>query len=109
MGNQVREKKGRSVVVVDAGYGDKRQRYRGERKMREIKFRTWAPKVRKYFYWGVGDISGNGSFFTGPPSVKEATHEQFTGLLDPNREYADVYEGDIYRHCGLTMPVTVEN
>lgn len=82
--------------------------------MREIKFRAKFRDENNYEFWFPLELieheKGIGSFLSISAEWEQLTPwEQFTGLHDPKQKNKEVYEGDIYKHCGLTKPITVEN
>jgi len=67
--------------------------------MREIKFRVWHPKSKRFSYWGFID-----NMFAGIPSSNEdgfnmdyvrENSNQYTGLHDRNGK--EIWEGDIVK------------
>ena len=78
--------------------------------MREIRFRAWVPRLKKFYIWGFGDVNGDGAYYCGPPDDHQAIHQQFTGLQD--RHGKEIYEGDIVLpwpgESGKTFPIATE-
>lgn len=77
--------------------------------MREIKFRSWAVKEKRFVRHNV-HIDGDGcmswafGYECHPVMRDEYIIEQFTGLLDSNRK--EIYEGDIIKIPEI-IPVVV--
>ena len=79
--------------------------------MREIKFREvitdqWGV-FNHFHYWGFIDDKFIPPVNEYNISVKYS--EQYTGLKDKKRDNAEVYQGDIYTWCGLTLPITIDD
>jgi len=95
--------------------------------MREIKFRAWDKKKKEYWTDIVCEMADNDLYEdeteteTGELSMwtvafmmrkgddSRFSFEQYTGLKDKNRDNAEVYQGDIYKWCGLTFPITIDD
>ncbi len=75
--------------------------------MREIKFRAWMPKEKKWYKGGAVQLialQGN-TFGLSEASGKIIQLQQFTGLTD--RHGVEIYEGDVVRfvHDDQTIAV----
>ena len=59
--------------------------------MREIKFRAWDGK--QFWYWGIGDINGDGSTCSFPSgTIAQQPQMQYTGLKDKNGVESYIYD-----------------
>ena len=73
--------------------------------MREIKFRAWHEKEKKWWYFDIYQLIGaskliNKDFFN---LIKKG---QYTGLKDKNGK--DIYEGDILQDFTWARPIAFE-
>ena len=62
--------------------------------MREIKFRQWDKRTKRFHYFGF-DVDVDGSIFSSPlnPCRERYPVSQYTGIKDPNG--VEIYEGSI--------------
>jgi len=73
--------------------------------MKEIKFRVYQKDTKTYLNSGH-DIA----ILSLPANWRDyVILEQYTGLKDKKRNNAEVFQGDIYKWCGLTFPITIDD
>lgn len=85
--------------------------------MRDIEFRVWDCDKNKYIYFkdtGVMDMNltfdcQDDDFNSRDFNWNNQPIEQYTGLKDNKRGNKKVFEGDIYKWCGLILPITIDS